>query len=303
MAIQICGSLAFDTIMDFPGRFAAQILPDQLHILNVSFLVPSLRREFGGCAGNIAYSLRQLGAVPIPVASVGSDGADYVARLAELGIATSHIQVCADHYTAQAMIMTDRDNNQITAFHPGAMSQAHTNPLAPTSAVTLGIISPDGREAMWTHAQAFVQANIPFVFDPGQGLPMFTGEELRSFIDWASWVTVNDYEGRMLSDRTGLSFANVSHLCNGLVVTLGELGCEVWVNGQCTLIPGVHATAIVDPTGCGDAFRAALLAGLAQGWPLTQCAEWGNRVGAIKIASKGGQNHDVTALASSFLAA
>lgn len=303
MAIQICGSLAFDTIMDFPGRFAAQILPDQLHILNVSFLVPSLRREFGGCAGNIAYSLRQLGAVPIPVASVGSDGADYVARLTELGIATSHIQVCADHYTAQAMIMTDRDNNQITAFHPGAMSQAHTNPLAPTSAVTLGIISPDGREAMWTHAQAFVQANIPFVFDPGQGLPMFTGEELRRFIDWASWVTVNDYEGRMLSDRTGLSFADVSHLCNGLVVTLGELGCEVWVNGQCTLIPGVHATAIVDPTGCGDAFRAALLAGLAQGWPLTQCAEWGNRVGAIKIASKGGQNHDVTALASSFLAA
>lgn len=303
MAIQICGSLAFDTIMDFPGRFAAQILPDQLHILNVSFLVPSLRREFGGCAGNIAYSLRQLGAVPIPVASVGSDGADYVARLAELGIATSHIQVCADHYTAQAMIMTDRDNNQITAFHPGAMSQAHTNPLAPTSEVTLGIISPDGREAMWTHAQAFVQAKIPFVFDPGQGLPMFTGEELRRFIDWASWVTVNDYEGRMLSDRTGLSFAEISHLCNGLVVTLGELGCEVWVNGQRTLIPGVHATAIVDPTGCGDAFRAALLAGLAQGWPLTQCAEWGNRVGAIKIASKGGQNHDVTALASSFLAA
>lgn len=302
MAIQICGSLAFDTIMDFPGRFAAQILPDQLHILNVSFLVPSLRREFGGCAGNIAYSLRQLGAVPIPVASVGSDGADYVARLAQLGIATSHIQVCANHYTAQAMIMTDRDNNQITAFHPGAMSQAHTNPLAPTSAVTLGIISPDGREAMWAHAQAFVQANIPFVFDPGQGLPMFTGEELRSFIDWASWVTVNDYEGRMLSDRTGLSFADVSHLCNGLVVTLGELGCEVWVNGQRTLIPGVHATAIVDPTGCGDAFRAALLAGLAQGWPLIQCAEWGNRVGAIKIASKGGQNHDVTALASSFLA-
>jgi adenosine kinase len=300
MAIQICGSLAFDTIMDFHGRFAEQILPDQLHILNVSFLVPSLRREFGGCAGNIAYSLKQLGATPIPVAVVGSDGADYMARFQSLGIATSHIQTCTDTYTAQAMIMTDRDNNQITAFHPGAMSQAHTNRLAPTPEVALGIISPDGRDAMIQHAQEFVQANIPFVFDPGQGLPMFNGEELRQFIDWATWVTVNDYEAKMLCDRTGLDFAQISHLCNGLVVTLGELGCEVWVAGERTLVPGVHAAAIVDPTGCGDAFRAALLAGLERGWPLAQCAEWGNRVGAIKIASKGGQNHDLTSLAAAF---
>jgi adenosine kinase len=300
MAIQICGSLAFDTIMDFGGRFAEQILPDQLHILNVSFLVPSLRREFGGCAGNIAYSLRQLGSVALPVATVGSDGADYLQRLQDMGISTAHVKMQSDTYTAQAMIMTDRDNNQITAFHPGAMSNAHLNALNPSPEVSLGIISPDGKDAMTTHARQFAEAGIPFVFDPGQGLPMFDGAQLRQFIDLASWVTVNDYEGRMLCERTGLDFAAISHLCNGLVVTLGEVGCEVWERGERTLVPGVPATAVVDPTGCGDAFRAALLAGLEHDWPLARCAEWGNRIGAVKIACKGGQNHDVTAWATEF---
>ncbi len=293
MAIQICGSLAFDTIMDFQGRFGEQILPDQLHILNVSFLVPNLRREYGGCAGNIAYSLHQLGCQPLPVATVGSDGEGYLARFEALGISTAHVALQADSYTAQAMIMTDKDNNQITAFHPGAMSQAHLNPLKSGADVTLGIISPDGREAMLAHAREFADADIPFVFDPGQGLPMFNGDELREFIRLATWVTVNDYEGRMLSDRTGLDFAAMSQMCQGLVVTLAEHGCDVWESGQCQRVAGVAATQVVDPTGCGDAFRAALLAGLERGWALTRCAEWGNRVGAIKIACKGGQNHDL----------
>jgi adenosine kinase len=207
MAVLICGSLAFDTIMTFEGRFAEQILPDQLHILNVSFLVPSLRRDFGGCAGNIAYSLRLLGGEPLPMAMIGSDGADYLARLNQLGISTAHVGQAHDTYTAQAMIMTDRDNNQITAFHPGAMMQAHANRIEPQAGVRLGIIAPDGRDAMLEHAAQFVAADIPFVFDPGQGLPMFSGAELSRFVEQASWVTVNDYEGKMLCDRTGWSSA------------------------------------------------------------------------------------------------
>jgi adenosine kinase len=300
MAIQICGSLAFDTIMDFPGRFADQILPDQLHILNVSFLVPSLKREYGGCAGNIAYTLQQLGARAVPVATVGSDGATYIERFRSLGIDTAHVRVDATAYTALAMIMTDRDNNQITAFHPGAMAQAHHNPLNPAANVRLGIVSPDGREAMLTHAREFAQAGIPFVFDPGQGLPMFNGDELLALVDQATWVTVNDYEGRMLCDRTGLSLAELSRRVQGLVVTLAEQGCDVWIDGVAERVPGVAADAVVDPTGCGDAFRAALLAGLEKGWPLARCAAWGNRVGARKIACKGGQNHDVSDWAKEF---
>jgi adenosine kinase len=300
MAIQICGSFAFDTIMDFPGRFAEQILPDQLHILNVSFLVPGLRREFGGCAGNIAYTLKQLGGEPYPVAVLGSDAADYMARLDALGISRRWVQTRSDAYTAQAMIMTDRDNNQITAFHPGAMSFAHLNPLAPSADVTLGIVSPDGRDAMLLHAREFAEAKVPFVFDPGQGLPMFNGEELRQFLKQATWVTVNDYEGRMLCDRTGLDFAEMSRQCRGLVVTLAEHGCDIWENGTCVRVPGVPATEVVDPTGCGDAFRAALLLGLERGLSLQDCARIGNEVGSVKIASRGGQNHDVSQLAGKF---
>ena len=291
MSILICGSLAFDTIMDFEGRFAEQILPDQLHILNVSFLVPGLRREYGGCAGNIAYGLRQLGAQARPVATLGSDGADYVERLKRLGVDVRHVSVVDDHYTAQAMIMTDKDNNQITAFHPGAMSQAHRNPLADTGDARLGIISPEGRDAMLDHAEQFHAAGIPFVFDPGQGLPMFGGEELLRFVELADWAALNDYEARMLSDRTGLDYAALSHRLRGLVITLADQGCEVWQDGQRTHVPGVRATEVVDPTGCGDAFRAALLYGLDHGWPLERCVALGNRLGAAKIASRGGQNY------------
>jgi adenosine kinase len=291
MPALICGSLAFDTIMSFEGRFAEQIMPEQLHILNVSFLVPTLRREFGGCAGNIAYSLTQLGGSALPMATVGNDGQDYVAHLRNKGISTEFIREIAGSYTAQAMIMTDRDNNQITAFHPGAMSHAHASEIKPRSDIKLGIISPDGRDAMLLHAAQFKAASIPFVFDPGQGLPMFNGEELTHFIGQASWVTVNDYEGRMLSERCGLSSSEISRRVQGLVVTLGAQGCEVWVDGVMTHVPPVKAVQLVDPTGCGDAFRGALLFGLERGWSLVDSCALGNRVGAHKIATPGCQNY------------
>ena len=291
MSVLVCGSLAFDTIMNFEGRFAEQILPSQLHILNVSFLVPALRREYGGCAGNIAYGLRQLGSEAVPLATLGSDGQDYLERLNTLGVDTRHIATAADSYTAQAMIMTDRDNNQITAFHPGAMSQAHTNPVPARADVRLAIVAPDGRDAMLQHAQQLHAAGIPFVFDPGQGLPMFNGAELEHFVELATWITVNDYEGRMLCDRTGLSWEALSERVEGLVVTLADQGCEVWQRGIRTQVAGVAAMAVVDPTGCGDAFRAALLHGLEQGWDLTRCVALGNQMGAVKIASQGGQNY------------
>lgn len=291
MAAVICGSLAFDTIMNFEGRFAEQILPEQLHILNVSFLVPSLRRDFGGCAGNIAYSLKLLGGTPLPMGAVGSDGGPYLERLRALGISSECVLRVDDTYTAQAMIMTDRDNNQITAFHPGAMMRAHEVRVPARPDVKLGMISPDGRDAMLQHAEQFKAAGIPFVFDPGQGLPMFDGKELAHFISLATWVTVNDYEGKMLSERTGWSSAEISRRVQGLVVTLGGDGCEVWVGGEKTLVPPQRAAAVVDPTGCGDAWRGALLHGLEQGWSLERCAELGNKVGAIKIASRGPQNY------------
>ena len=296
MASLICGSLAFDTIMDFEGRFAEQILPDQLHILNVSFLVPALRRDFGGCAGNIAFSLKALGGTPLPMATLGTDAADYLHRLTSLGISTEYVRQVQDTYTAQAMIMTDHDNNQITAFHPGAMMQAHITKIEKRSDINLGIISPDGRDAMLQHAEQFNAADIPFVFDPGQGLPMFDGADLARFIDQATWVTVNDYEGKMLSDRTGMTHADISRRVQGLVVTLGAEGCEVWVDGQKTLVPPVKATSVVDPTGCGDAWRGALLFGLEQGWSLAKCAALGNQVGALKIAQRGPQNYNVDGL-------
>ena len=291
MAAIICGSLAFDTIMTFEGRFAEQILPDQLHILNVSFLVPALRRDFGGCAGNIAYGLKLLGGNPLPMATVGSDGLDYIARLRAQGISTEFVREVGDTYTAQCFITTDLANNQITAFHPGAMQQAHLTKIAPRSDVRLGIISPDGRDAMLQHAEQFKAAGIPFVFDPGQGLPMFDGKELAHFVELATWVAVNDYEGKMLSDRTGWSSAELSRRVQGLTVTLGAEGSEVWVDGEKTGVPPAKASAVVDPTGCGDAYRGALLYGLEQGWSLARCAALGNRIGALKIAQRGPQNY------------
>ncbi len=296
MASLICGSLAFDTIMSFEGRFAEQILPDQLHILNVSFLVPALRRDFGGCAGNIAYSLKSLGGTPLPMATLGTDAADYLQRLKSLDISTEFVRQVPDTYTAQAMIMTDRDNNQITAFHPGAMMQAHITRIEKRSDIKLAIISPDGRDAMLQHAEQLKAADIPFVFDPGQGLPMFDGADLLRFIDQATWVTVNDYEGKMLSDRTGLSHAEISKRVQGLVVTLGGEGCEVWIAGEKTVVPPVKAAAVIDPTGCGDAWRGALLFGLEKGWSLAQRAALGNQVGALKIAQRGPQNYTVDGL-------
>ncbi|ADV01380.1 carbohydrate kinase family protein [Alicycliphilus denitrificans] len=291
MAALICGSLAFDTIMTFEGRFAEQILPEQLHILNVSFLVPTLRRDFGGCAGNIAYGLKLLGGDPRPMAMLGADGGEYLARLQQLGIDTRFIGQAGDTYTAQAMIMTDRDNNQITAFHPGAMMQAHRNRIPQDAGVQVGIIAPDGREAMLQHAAEFVAAGIPFVFDPGQGLPMFNGDELRRFIEQASWIAVNDYEGKMLCDRTGWTLAEMSRQVRGLVVTLGAEGCEVWEQGARTEVAPVKPAQVVDPTGCGDAWRGGLLHGLEKGWPLVRCAQLGNRLGALKIAQRGPQNY------------
>ena len=277
--------------MNFEGKFSEQILPDQLHILNVSFLVPSLRRDFGGCAGNIAYALKALGGQPIPMATVGNDGADYLARLQGLGISTQHVRQVSSTYTAQAMIMTDRDNNQITAFHPGAMMHAHEIKISAMSDVRVGIISPDGRDAMIEHAAQMKAASIPFVFDPGQGLPMFDGADLARFIELATWVTVNDYEGQMLSDRTGWSPAEISRKVEGLIITRGAEGSDVWVDGSKTHVPPIQASAVVDPTGCGDAYRGALLFGLEQGWSLAQCAALGNRLGSLKIAQRGPQNY------------
>jgi adenosine kinase len=293
MAAVICGSLAFDTIMTFEGRFADQILPNQLHILNVSFLVPALRRDFGGCAGNIAYSLNALGGTALPMATVGSDGADYVARFKDLGIGTEFVRELPDTYTAQCFITTDLANNQITAFHPGAMQQAHLNKIPARDDIRIGIISPDGRDAMLQHAEQFKHAGIPFVFDPGQGLPMFNGDELAQFIDHADWVTVNDYEGKMLSERTGWNESDISRRVRGLVVTLGAEGCDVWVDGVKTHVPAVKPSAVVDPTGCGDAWRGAMLFGLEQGWDLARCAALGNRIGALKIAQRGPQNYQI----------
>ncbi len=298
MSVLICGSLAFDTITNFPGRFAQQILPEQVHILNVSFLVPTLRREFGGCAGNIAYSLKLLGGAPLVMAALGNDGGEYLQRLQGWGLDTSLVRQEAETYTAQAIIITDQDNNQITAFHPGAMQQAHATAVpADRPDITLAIIAPDGREAMLAHAAQLAAAKIPFVFDPGQGLPMFDGDDLRVFSAQASWIAVNDYEGRMLCERLGTTLEALSLQANlrGIIVTLAHDGCELWQDSQRTHVPGVAATEVLDPTGCGDAFRGALLHGLSQGWTLERCVALGNQIGAIKIAQRGGQNHQIPA--------
>jgi adenosine kinase len=298
MPALICGSLAFDTITTFPGRFADQIMPEQVHILNVSFLVPTLRREFGGCAGNIAYNLQALGGQPVILGALGIDGGDYLARVQAWGADTSLIHRDAQLHTAQCHITTDRDNNQIAAFHPGAMSQAHEMAV-PTRAVrddlAIGIIAPDGRDAMWQHAQQMAEQQIPFIFDPGQQLPQFNGEEHRQILGMARWVAVNDYEARMLEERTGEKPIDISRRPNieGMVVTLADQGCELWIRGERRHVPGVAARCVVDPTGCGDAFRAALLYGLERGWTLQRCAALGNQLGAVKIAERGPQNHHI----------
>jgi adenosine kinase len=291
MRTLICGSIAYDNIMVFPDRFKNHILPDQIHILNVAFLVPELRREFGGCAGNIAYSLNLLGGDPVIMATVGDDYPPYEGRLRTLGIPQEHIRTVAGTYTAQAFITTDLDDNQITAFHPGAMDYSHENHVRDAAGAKLGIIAPDGREGMLQHAREFHAAGIPFVFDPGQGLPMFNGAELLEFVRMADYVTVNDYEGRMLEERTGRKLAVLAKSVKALVVTLAAKGSRILVDGKIIDIPSARAEAVVDPTGCGDAFRAGLLYGIAHGldWPLT--GRLASLLGAIKIARRGGQNH------------
>ena len=293
MSILVSGSLAFDTITAFDGRFAEHILPDKVHILNISFLVPTLRREFGGCAGNIAYSLKLLGADPLVLSTLGEDGQDYLQRLDALGLSRRHVTVLPGSYTAQAHIITDRDNNQINSFHPGAMGRAHEARVPLDAGATLAIVAPNGRAAMIEHAAQLAAAGIPFVFDPGQGLPMFDGAELRAFVRQASWVAVNDYEAELLAGRTGWSLDAIAAQVRGLVVTRGERGCRVWDDGVGVDVPGIAARAVCDPTGCGDAFRGGLLYGLSQGWTLADGARLGNVLGAEKIAVHGPQNHRI----------
>jgi len=287
----ICGSIAYDTIMVFRDRFKNHILPDQIHILNVAFLVPDMRREFGGCAGNIAYNLSLLGGSPLIMATVGEDYQPYSYRLDRLKIPQTHVREVKDTYTAQAFITTDLDDNQITAFHPGAMNFSHLNRVSEAADVRLGIIAPDGREGMLNHADEFAEAGIPFVFDPGQGLPMFSGEELLEFVRKASFVAVNDYEGRLLAERTGLSLEALAGRVQALVVTRGGDGSVIYANGRTIAIPSVKPEHVLDPTGCGDAYRAGLLYGIAQGYDWETTGRLASLLGAIKIASRGGQNH------------
>jgi adenosine kinase len=292
MHILICGSLAYDTIMVFKDQFKHHILPEKIHILNVAFLVPEMRREFGGTAGNIAYNLKLLEGNPLIMATVGEDFAPYAKRLQDLGLDTRHIKTIDDTYTAQAFITTDLDDNQITAFHPGAMSYAHNNSIKDTSDVSLAIIAPDGREGMLQHARECHEAGIPFLFDPGQGLPMFNGDELMHFIELADYLAVNDYEAQLMQDKTGLSLEALAGRVKALIVTLGSKGSMIYADGQRFDIPCVKAETIVDPTGCGDAYRAGLLYGIARGWDWPSCGKLASVMGSIKIASRGGQNHN-----------
>jgi len=293
MAALVCGSLAYDCLMTYDGRFAGQLLPGQLHKISVSFVVPTLRREYGGCAGNIAYALKLLGGDPWPMGMVGRDGGEYVQRLRDLGIHTAHVGQLPHTHTAQCMLITDQDNNQIAAFHPGAMAYAHQNRITADfrQHVRLGIVSPDGRQAMLEHAAQLQAAGIPFVFDPGQNLSLFDGAQLRGFIAQAHWLCVNDYEAALLAERTGWDVAHISTQVQAVVVTLGAQGCAVWQQGQQQVVPPVVPAAVLDPTGCGDAWRGALLYGLERGWDVLRCAALGNRMGALKIASHGPQNY------------
>ncbi len=294
MKTLICGSLAYDTIMVFHDRFKNHILPEQIHILNVAFLVPDMRREYGGCAGNIAYTLQLLGGAPLIMATVGDDSAPYMQRLKQLGLDAAHVREIRDSFTAQAFITTDLDDNQITAFHPGAMNFSHQNHIADANDVGLGIVAPDGRDGMFQHAREFHAAGIPFVFDPGQGLPMFNGEELLDFLNLADYCTVNDYEAQLLSTRTGKTLEELAKRVKALIVTRGGEGSEIHAEGRQLKIPGVKVAPLVDPTGCGDAYRGGLLYGIARGWEWERSGRLASLMGAIKIAHRGGQNHKPT---------
>jgi adenosine kinase len=290
----ICGSIAFDTIMVFGDRFRSHILPDQIHILNVSFLVPKMRREFGGCAGNIAYNLRLLGDVGYPMATVGRDFAPYAEWMRKTGVHADHVRVVESEHTAQAFITTDLDNNQITAFHPGAMQQSHLNKVAEAQDIAIGIVAPDGRDGMIQHAEQFAAAGIPFIFDPGQGLPMYDAKDLARFVEQATWVAVNDYEWQLIQQKTGWTESDVLQRVEALIVTRGADGSIIHTKGGPIAIPCARVSAMVDPTGCGDAYRAGLIHGLLHGldWPTT--GRIASLMGAIKIESLGTQNHTFT---------
>lgn len=291
-AALICGSVAYDTILLFQDRFKNHLLPDKLHMINVSFLVPDMRREFGGCAANIAYGLNLLGDRGIAMATAGHDFAPYRERMLAQGLSVEHIKVIDGTFTAQAFITTDLDDNQITAFHPGAMQQAHVNHVADAGPhISLGIVAPDGRQAMIEHAAQFAAASIPFIFDPGQGMPLFGGEELKTFIRQARWVTVNDYEWGLLQQKTGLSMADVVSQVDALIVTQGAAGSTIYTQGQTWSIPSAKPKVVVDPTGCGDAYRAGLIHGLLRGLDWETIGRTASLMGAIKIESRGPQNH------------
>ena len=293
MRTLICGSLAYDNIMVFHGRFKEHILPDQIHILNVAFLVPDLRREFGGCAGNIGYNLKLLGGDPLIMGTVGDDADPYIYRLDRLGLARDFVRRVSGTFTAQAFITTDLDDNQITAFHPGAMNHSHLNRIE-TGLAGLAIVAPDGRDGMLQHARELVAAGIPFVFDPGQGLPMFSGEEVIAFLRDATYLTVNDYEGKLVEEKTGRSLADLATLVHAVIVTRGAEGSTIYSEGKQYDVACVRAKDVIDPTGCGDAYRAGLLYGIGRGWDWQKTGQLASLMGSLKIASRGGQNHTAT---------
>jgi len=294
MSVLICGSMAYDTIMVFHDRFKHHILPEQVHILNVSFLVPELRREYGGCAGNIAYNLKLLGGDPVPMATVGKDFQPYAQWMAYNGLSQAFIKVLDNSFTAQAYITTDMDDNQITAFHPGAMSFSHENDVAKAVGIKLGIVSPDGKEGMVQHARQFKACGIPFIFDPGQGMPLFNGEELLEFVELADWITLNDYEAKLMEERTGLSPEQLATKVKALIITKGGDGSLIYADGGIVEIPSAKPKAVIDPTGCGDAYRAGLLYGLTEELDWATTGRIASLLGAIKIETAGTQNHSFT---------
>ena len=294
MSALICGSLAYDTIMVFEDRFRNHILPDKVHMLNVAFLVPAMRREFGGCAGNIAYNLKLLGGDPVPMATVGADFAPYRAHFDRLGINLAHVRELDDHFTAQAFITTDLDDNQITAFHPGAMMESFRNHVRDVQGVRFGIVAPDGKAAMIQHAQQFAEQGIPFVFDPGQAMPLFNGQEFRHFIEMADFVTVNDYESELLQERTGWSVKEIASRVDAYIVTRGAMGSLIHSRDETITIPAAVPRNLADPTGCGDAYRAGLIYGLTNEFDLPTVGRIASLMGALKIEHAGTQNQSFT---------
>lgn len=291
MPTLICGSLAYDTIMVFPDRFKNHILPDKVHMLSVSFLVPDMRREFGGCAGNIAYNLKMLGGDPIIMATVGQDYAPYAERLTKLGVRQDCVRQVPEQFTPQCFITTDLDDNQITAFHPGAMNESHRNHFDHVGPLKLAIVGPDARKGMLARCEELLAAKVPFVFDPGQAMPLFDGEELLSCVKSADFVTLNDYEAALMEEKTGKTITELATFVKALFVTRGAEGSTIYTDGREITIPAAKASAVLDPTGCGDAYRAGLLFGLERGWDWEITGRLASLLGAIKIASRGGQNH------------